>query len=274
MKFLTGSRMPAVRRERTMIERAIDAALALVRGGIPVFPCNVDKSPTTPNGFHSAVCTAKAVQHLWRVYPGPLIGVPTGASSSLDILDIDPSKDGHIWLKAERYRLPKTREHCSRSDGGLHFLFRHREGVRNSAGRIAKGVDVRGEGGFVIWWPALGLPVRNNDVLLDWPDWLIEAQKRQTQPLPSPLPAPPRGHGYAYAALRRAVEAVASAAPGTRNDVLNLEAFCLARFVESHELDQRGLANALATAARHCGLADDEIQGTLTSAFRAAGVFP
>jgi hypothetical protein len=31
--------------------------------------------------------------------------------------------------------------------------------MRNSVGKIAKGVDVRAAGGFVIWWPRQGAPV-------------------------------------------------------------------------------------------------------------------
>jgi len=31
-----------------------DAALELARAGVAVFPCNADKSPRTPRGFHDA----------------------------------------------------------------------------------------------------------------------------------------------------------------------------------------------------------------------------
>jgi hypothetical protein len=41
----------------------------------------------------------------------------------------------------------------------LHLIFQHAAGLRCSAEKIAAGVDVRAIGGYVIWWPAAGLPV-------------------------------------------------------------------------------------------------------------------
>jgi hypothetical protein len=35
----------------------------------------------------------------------------------------------------------------------LHFFFQHAPGLRCSRGLIAPGVDVRADGGYVIWWP-------------------------------------------------------------------------------------------------------------------------
>jgi hypothetical protein len=57
-----------------------------------------------------------------------------------------------VWWFSHRDRLPLTRVHRTRS-GGLHLIFRHVPDVRCSAGRIAPGIDVRGDGGYIIWWP-------------------------------------------------------------------------------------------------------------------------
>src|SRR5213078_1384125 len=99
-----------------------------------------------------------ALAFMWRRYPGPLVGAPTGDSSGIDVLDIDARHGGARWLTEHRDRLPATRVHRSR-DGGLHYFFQHEPGVRCSAGRIAPGVDVRAAGGYIIWWPAAGFPV-------------------------------------------------------------------------------------------------------------------
>jgi Bifunctional DNA primase/polymerase, N-terminal len=129
---------------------------------LPIFPCKLDKSPLTPQGFYNAI-TGADYSH-W-----PRVGVATGAVSGLDCIDIDP--DGLPWLTANRHRLPLTREH--QTARGVHLLLKHHPGMRNSNRRIAKGVDVRGDGGYVIWWPREGYPIIDRP-LADWPEWLLE----------------------------------------------------------------------------------------------------
>jgi hypothetical protein len=41
--------------------------------------------------------------------------------------------------------------------------------VRNTQSRLAVGIDKRGEGGFVIWWPAAGYSVISNAAPAPWP---------------------------------------------------------------------------------------------------------
>jgi hypothetical protein len=89
--------------------------------------------------------------------------MPTGEPSGIAVLDIDVK--GLAWFDARH--LPLTRMHQTRS-GGLHLLFRHAEGLRNSASAIAPGIDVRASGGMVIYWPREGLPVCDAP-LADWP---------------------------------------------------------------------------------------------------------
>jgi Bifunctional DNA primase/polymerase, N-terminal len=127
-------------------------------GDLPVFPCSLDKRPLSAGGFKAAKQIEP--QGFW-----PLVGVPTGATSGFDVLDIDP--DGLTWLA--EYPL-RTRKH--RTPRGFHLLFRHSEGVRCSAGRTAKGVDVRADGGFAIWWPRQGLEVFDAP-LAEWPEEIL-----------------------------------------------------------------------------------------------------
>lgn len=53
-----------------------------------------------------------------------------------------------------------------------HLFFQHEFGLKCSAGRIAVGVDVRADGGYVIWWPGIGLPVISEKPMAMWPEWL------------------------------------------------------------------------------------------------------
>jgi hypothetical protein len=98
-----------------------------------------------------------------------LAGVPTGEASGIDVLDVDPAGAG--WYDRHFSALPLTQAHATRRDG-LHLLFWHAAGLRCSQGRIAPGVDVRADGGYVIWWPREGLPAEDWPIC-EWPDWLL-----------------------------------------------------------------------------------------------------
>ena len=252
---------------------AIESALRLSER-VPVFPCLQNKRPATPRGFKNASRDPAEIRRFFAGSDVALIGVPTGQVSGLDVLDIDPRNGGQRWLDANVGKLPVTRWHGTRS-GGFHVLFQHAEGVRNTAATIAPGVDTRGDGGYVVWWPSHGGSVLNPRSLAEWPRWILIALER---PPPPPLPqiSPTSNtdgvRRYALAALRNAIGRVAGAGEGSRNIKLNSEAFALARFVRNGALSIDEVAEALAVAARHAGLPPRETVATLTSAMRAGGV--
>ena len=130
---------------------------------LPIFPCKLDKKPLTANGFYDA--SVGADYSKW-----PLVGLATGAVSGIDVLDVDPG--GLAWLAENEHRLPPTRRHRTRR-GGVHLLFQSSPGLRCSKGWIAKGVDVRSEGGYAILWNLAGLPVIDLPIA-GWPGWLLE----------------------------------------------------------------------------------------------------
>ena len=133
-----------------------------------------------------------------------------------------------------------------------------------SAGRIAPGIDARATGGYVVWWPAAGLRVEHSGTLAPWPEWLLGRAVRQRPP-------PPVGEirhhpdRYVAAALRRAIEAVSSAPHGQRNDTMNAETWCLARFTD---LTSDEIRSAMLGAAMTAGLSVPEATATIESALR------
>jgi Bifunctional DNA primase/polymerase, N-terminal len=165
-------------------ELALRAAFWL---GYPCFSCLADKRPATPHGFKDACTATTGLATRWARYPGELIGVPTGAASGISVLDIDKKSAGGAWWEANKDSLPATRLHRTRS-GGLHALFRHKDGLRNSAGKIVLGVDGRATGGYIIWWPGAGLEAIDAP-LADWPDWLMPPLKAPMAPTASAAPA-------------------------------------------------------------------------------------
>jgi putative DNA primase/helicase len=142
----------------------------------PVFPCNPDsKRPLTEHGFKEATQEAAQVAGWWRKYPEALIGVPMGTVSGLVAIDVDP--DGRKWYRTHQGRLGVHRLHGTRR--GKHLLYRmNGQAIGNSAGELHRGVDVRGEGGYIIWWPAHGgVSVGEPGEI---PHWLGRALTRKT----------------------------------------------------------------------------------------------
>jgi len=129
-------------------------ALAHAAAGRPVFPCRADnKRPLTEHGFKDATRDPGQIRRWWREWPDAMPGIQMGRSSGLAVLDLDrrPDKDGEAALRADGLN-PDTLSPVSvvTPSGGRHLYFRWHEGLACSAGKIAPGVDVRGEGGYVI----------------------------------------------------------------------------------------------------------------------------
>jgi hypothetical protein len=235
---------------------ALPFALTLATAGFAVFPCLATKAPACPHGFKDATTDPAEVHQLWRHWPGALVGVPTGAHNGFDVLDVDPRHGGDVWLAQHRASLPQTRIHETRS-GGLHILFRHHEAVRNSAGKVAPGIDVRDEGGFIIWWPASSCRVLTDNPLAEWPDWLLAL----LLPAPSsPSSEPwswlhPRQDTLTFAerTIARVLARLEMAAPGQRHERLRAASVTLG-----------GLAN-------EAGFSDAEAERVLFDAVKRAG---
>ena len=159
----------------TLLQRALELAAQ----GLPVFPCRANKQPaisksTGGQGHLDASTDPARIQDLFSHPQARLIGVPTGEASGFDALDIDPKNGGDSWETDNAGRLPETRRHLTPS-GGFHWLFRHAPGVRNSRSKIARGVDVRGQGGYVCFPPSTGYTIVSEAPIASWPTWLLEA---------------------------------------------------------------------------------------------------
>ena len=132
-------------------------ALALARRGIAVFPCRPrGKEPATPNGCKDATTGAELILHWWQQTRDANIGVATGARSHCFVLDVDGS-DGERELReleAKYGPLPATVEAITARGRHLYFNWPSQP-VRNSAGKVGAGLDIRGDGGYVLAPPSV-----------------------------------------------------------------------------------------------------------------------
>jgi len=228
----------------TLVDEAIRLSTSF-----PVFPCKASKAPACPLGFKAATSDPVEIRRLFNG-SGALIGVPTGEASGFDVLDVDPRHGGQEWEEQNRHRLPETRIHQTMS-GGRHWLFRHVEGVHNSASAIAPGIDMRGEGGYVVVPPSPGYSVVSEAEIAHWPDWLLAEILPKTRD-PAPRPAPSSYDPIPSARLEgfvRAVLARVSAAPeGQKHFILRNQAMVLGGIAHLGPLSHADLLRRLMDA--------------------------
>lgn len=140
-------------------DRMLRAALRYASMGFSVFPCEpCGKEPLTRHGCKDATRGPDQIRKWWTRWPDANVAIATGAISGALVLDIDPRHGGDdslAILEASFGKLPETPTVLT-GGGGLHIYFRHPgTEIPNSAGRVGPGIDVRGDGGYVIAPPSV-----------------------------------------------------------------------------------------------------------------------
>lgn len=142
------------------------------------------KHPRTIIGVHAATSDPEAVRRWWETWEDANIGVATGGASGIFVVDVDPRHGGDATLKAllEKYEpggaFPQ-KVWASTGGGGWHLYFKHPGfPVKSHAGALGPGVDVKGEGGYVVAPPSLHASGRRYewggfDQPPDAPEWLL-----------------------------------------------------------------------------------------------------
>lgn len=198
------------------------------------------------------------------------VGMRTGSISGVVVIDVD---DASILADLN---LPKTVT-VETGGGGYHLYFQAPDQrIGNSVSKLAKKVDVRGEGGQVVFpgsiHPDTGKMYRwvegrsPKDIdLANLPDWVLAElgggpEKGTGDSLTG------AGTPYGLAALEAELEAVRSAAEGTRNNQLNKSAFALGQLVGGGQLDDQLVRDELLRAT---DLPTEEARATIDSGLRS-----
>jgi Bifunctional DNA primase/polymerase, N-terminal len=219
----------------------LNLALDYSSRDIPIFPCSaVDKTPIPSNGFKAATTNERIIRIWWDRHPDAMVGMPTGERTGVFVLDVDVKSGGFetlAALEAEHGPLPATRA-VRTGSGGRHFYFNH-VGLGNSAGRLhGRGIDVRGQGGFVIAAGNTTADGRIYELVEDAgpvaaPDWLLSLIKpRPYAPQPHrAMQAAGSNPAYCDRAINSELATLSAARQGNRNEQLNRSGFAIGQFV-------------------------------------------
>jgi len=225
------------------------------------------------------------------------VGLRSGRSSGIVVIDVDPGGD------IEPLDLSGTVMVRSGRPGALHLYFRHDGPLGNSAGKLGPHIDVKADGGQVVFpgsiHPDTGavyawveghepwnveiaeLPAHIVELLAS-PAHQKQASAGPAQPAALETPMGPdcgppaaqetpkgstdaRTARYARRALQLELQTLCNADNGTRNETLNRAAFSLGQLVGGGYLSRSEVEAELRSAAESVGLEPREIEGTLRS---------
>jgi hypothetical protein len=246
----------------------LDAALECARHGRPIFPCFWEgerrKRPLIKHGLHAATREDAQVRDWWRRWPDALIGVPTGRVSGFVVLDVDlkGAVNGFDTLAGLGVAILPDTPMVHTVSGGLHLYFRVPDypEIRNSAGErgsgIGRGLDWRGEGGYVIvpspgsgysWDPHWNL----NTTALTAVSTALLPREPDRQATTSRSVRPTAGLSpYADAALDSACRRIIAAPHGEQEQTLNAECFGIGTLAGGYVIQPDFARRALIWAAR------------------------
>jgi len=237
----------------------LDVALAYADQGIPVFPCDPKtKAPLTPSerdaagkripksgGAYQATTIRETILKWWTYHPHAMIGIPTGKVSGYVVVDVDYDTDkcinGLVELKKleDQYGPMPITGKVLTPRGGTHYYFKlPNDGViKNSTSSIALGIDIRGEGGYIIAPGSIRADGRSYecDHPLDqcalMPSWLwtLATKGDGAKPKAHTASSFNKRATNSNVNMDQEVAKVASTTTGSRNDSLNRCAFLLGK---------------------------------------------
>ena len=175
----------------------VEFAKAYASKGWQIFPLKPHEKTPIVKWADVATAEENMVVGWFETSPDANIGIACGKRSGIVVIDIDARHGGFESLQVlqEQYgRLPET-PIAKTGGGGEHIFFEHPGiEIRNSASRLAPGIDVRGDGGYVVGAGSIHpngnhyeWVVKPSQVpLAKMPEWMI-ATLRDTSPSALPV---------------------------------------------------------------------------------------
>ena len=136
---------------------ALKAALSYAKRGWRVLPLQPRaKHPLAslvPHGVKDATCDVERIAAWWGRCPNANIGVATGSASGIIVVDIDGEAGERSLMRLGDGPLPPTL--TAQTGRGRHLYFSLRNGEHVACARLAPGLDLKGEGGYVCAAPSI-----------------------------------------------------------------------------------------------------------------------
>jgi len=124
--------------------------------GWPTGACTTPgKHPLNKGGCRAASTDPEVITGWWRRWPNANVGIATGETADLAVLDVDGAagQQSLARIEAEHGPLPGTLTAITAR--GVHLYYRWSAGLGNGAGLYGPGLDHRGEGGYVLAPPSV-----------------------------------------------------------------------------------------------------------------------
>lgn len=258
-------------------------ALHAIEFRLCVFPLRPrDKKPVYKKSYRDATLSRIKVVRHWRRCPTHNCGIATGYG--LFVLDIDgPSGEASLQALCDKCG-PLPRTVTVITPKGRHLYFKSGKAlVGNSVGKLGPGLDVRGDGGYVVgagsihpsgqvYRYAPGLDPKSIPIAMAPPS-LLELVKKPPILTPAapakPVPRSERNRAYGEAALDAENRRLASAPDHQRNNTVNRCAFRLGQLIGAGYLGESEVVGRLTQTALEIGLTADEIDRTIRSGIEA-----
>ena len=241
-----------------------------------LLPRNSDGKPSW-KCFQDRLPTGDEVSGWFQTESGANLGIVTGQISGVVVQDID--EDAGLAEAHRQGGIPDTP--ISQTGHGIHVFYQHPGYQVSNFCRRLPGMDLRGDGGYVVAPPSLHPDGHRYRWQVDLktpfapaPDWLVEAwtPDNTAEIVREALEGPPMAitsGRYGEVALRSELERLLKATNGSRNNMLVKGAFRMGQLIAEGRLTEEEVVQQMKLVAMQIGLPEREVDATLASGLNA-----
>ena len=126
-----------------------EEAKKYTKQNVSIIPVGKNKVPLIPwKEFTERIATDTEIDSWFDKFPEAQLGAVTGKISRMTVVDVEAEGGVTTWSK-----FPQDGPISQTGGGGRHYFFQYEPGVKNAV-RILENVDLRGDGGYVVFPPS------------------------------------------------------------------------------------------------------------------------